>query len=265
MSSAAIFRRLLTARWLGALLAAVVFAVTAWFLGQWQWGRHVAKVERNARLDAHFRAEPVMVSTVLTKAPLPLSQQWTHVTATGAYLPQDQLYVRNRPNDGVYGYEVLVPLQLTSGSVVLVNRGWVQNSPQGADVLPPVPPAPSGEVTVTGWVLPGEPSLGRRLPSGQLASINVTEASEATGLDLLGGYVLLDHERTASGATPPRPAPLAPPDRSLGPHQAYAWNWWLVMPAGFLLIWLGIRRELREEHPHLVKAKKHRIWDDEDE
>ena len=37
----------------------------------------------------------------------------------------------------------------------------------------------SGEVTLTGWTIPGERSLGREMPAGQLASINVAEARTA--------------------------------------------------------------------------------------
>ncbi|HYN28395.1 MAG TPA: SURF1 family protein [Dermatophilaceae bacterium] len=260
-------RRLFTRRWLGALAVTVVFAVVSFYLGQWQWGRYEAKAARNDRLDAHYAADPVPLGTVLTSSPLPRSRDWTSVEAVGTYRPQDQLYVRNRPNAGVYGYEVLVPLDLTGGTgTVLVNRGWVVNSGRGADVLPPVPAAPPGEVTVTGWVRPGEASLGRDLPDGQLPSMNLAEASAAIGTPVLGGYVLLESERTADGGTAARPTALEPPDRSLGPHQAYAFQWWLAaMPAGFVLIWLGIRRELREEGAIRPKAKKHRIWDDEDE
>lgn len=261
-----VLHRLFTRRWLGALVGAVVFAIGCWFLGQWQYGRHVAKVERNERIDAHYRATPVPVGDVLESSPLPLSRQWTHVTATGTYAADEQLYVRNRPNnDGVYGYEILVPFRAGDGTAFLVDRGWVKNSEGGASVLPQVPPAPAGEVTLTGWTIPAERSLGRDMPAGQLASINVAEADAATGTDLLDGYVLMEAETTSDGATPARPQALGAPDESLGPHLAYAWNWWIVMPAGFFLVWLGIRREIREENPDLVKVKKTRIWDEEDE
>jgi cytochrome oxidase assembly protein ShyY1 len=260
-----VLRRLFTRRWLGALAVAALFAVGSFYLGQWQWGRHEAKVARNERLDRNYTAAPVPLGTVLSSAPLPRAQDWTRVEAVGTYRPDDQVYVRNRPNGGVYGYEVLVPLDLADGSgTVLVDRGWVENSDRGADVLPSVPAAPAGEVTVTGWVRPGEQSLGRDLPDGQVPSINLADASAAVGSPVLGGYLLLESERTAEGATPARPAALEPPDRSLGPHQAYAFQWWLVaMPAGFVLVWLGIRRELRDEGAIRPRPKKHRIWDDE--
>ena len=256
-------RRLLTRRWLGALLAATVYAVLAYHLGTWQWGRYEGKAQRNARLDAHYAAAPVPLTGVLTMSPLPLDSEWTHVTATGRYGGQ-QLFVRNRPNDSVYGYEVVAPFVVDGGGTALVDRGWVQNSVQ-ASVLPSVPAPPAGTVTVVGWVRTGEASLHRDLPAGQLASINLAEASRALGSPLLGGYVILDDERTATGGAPPRPQALAPPSRDLGPHQAYSVQWWGSMPVGLVLVFFGIRRELREEDPERpAKVKRPSIWEEED-
>lgn len=261
----AVSRRLFTPRWLGALALAVLYAVVAYQLGHWQYGRHEFKVERNALLDAHYRADPVPVTDVLSERPVDRAQEdWTKVTATGTYAGP-QLLVRNRPNNSVFGYEVLAPLTLADGGTVVVDRGWVENSELGAAVAPDVPPAPSGRVTVVGWVRPGETSQRKSLPDGQVASISVPDVERAWGADVLDGYVVLDSERTADGGTPPRPERLQDPDRSLGPHQAYAFQWWMTMPLGLLLIWLGIRRELRDEDPDRpARPKKVRIWDEED-
>ena len=244
---ACVLRRLLTPRWLGAVALAVLWAFATYHLGHWQYGRHLEKVERNARLDAHYHAAPVPLTSVMTSERLPKSVEWTRVSARGEYARDAQQYVRNRPNDGVYGYEVVVPLRLQTGESVLVDRGWVANSDQGARVLPPVPSAPSGPVEVVGWVRQGERSLGRDLPVGQLASLSVADASRAVGTPLLGGYVILDSEHTGGPGSPARPQPLAPPDRDLGPNQAYAYQWWGSMPLGLVLVYFGVRRELRAE------------------
>lgn len=255
-------RRLFTPRWLGALLAAVVFGVAAWFLGGWQYSRHEAKVARNDRLDARYAAQPRPLATVLTPAPVGSEEDWTPVWVVGEYGP-GPLWVRNRTNASAAGFEVLWPLRTAAG-VVIVDRGWVAASAEGADVLPSVAAAPRGEVRVVGWVRPGEASRHRDLPTGQLASINLGEASTAVGAPTLGGYLLLDSETVASGtAVTDRPTPLAPPDRSLGPHLAYAYQWWISMPVGLVLIWFGIRRELRSEDPTYVPVKRTRRTDED--
>lgn len=264
-SVTSVLQRLLTPRWLGAVAIALLYAVAAYQLGHWQYDRHEVKVQRNALLDAHYRAAPVPVTDVLSDRPVDrAADDWTKVRATGTYAGP-QLLVRNRPNNNVFGYEVLAPLRLADGRTVVVNRGWVVNSDRGAAALPDVPDAPRAEVVVVGWVRPLENARGKDLPSGQVASISLPDVEQAWDRQVLDGYVVLDTERLVDGSTPDRPARLEEPDRSLGPHLAYAFQWWLSMPVGLLLIWLGLRRELREEQPERVgEPRKVRIWDEED-
>jgi cytochrome oxidase assembly protein ShyY1 len=264
-----VLRVLTSRRWLGAFAAAAVFAVAAFFLGQWQWHRYEAKQERAERITSHYQAAPVPVRSVVGTDPMPLAQDWTRVTATGSYAVERTLVVRNRPLEGTYGYEVLVPLRLSDGSLLVVDRGWVPNAAT-AEELPEVPAAPTGVVSATGWLRPSEKSLGRELPAGQLASINLDEAGRQIGGDVLGAYLVLERERTADGASPARPTALERPDTDLGPHQAYAFQWWSAMIAGFVLVWFGARREYLEGKPASgavagqPKPKKVRIWDEED-
>ncbi|WP_233703225.1 SURF1 family cytochrome oxidase biogenesis protein [Janibacter endophyticus] len=257
-----------------AVSAAVLVVVLAsvW-LGSWQWDRYEAKAERKDRVEQHYSADPVPVTEVLTSEPVPLAREWTRVEARGEYLPDD-LLVRNRPRDGVYGYEVLRRLALEDGSVLVVDRGWVPNSPQGATVRPDVPTPPSGSVTVTGWVKLGEPSLDRDPIEGQLSSINLQEAAaEWGGTSLLGGYVVRQSETPVAAQTP---ADLDRPDVGIGPHLAYAIQWWLVPPAVVGFVWAAARREKRERlasapahdrsgaEPFTPRPKKVRVWDEED-
>ncbi|KRE52759.1 SURF1 family protein [Phycicoccus sp. Soil748] len=265
-------RVLISRRWLGALAAAVGFAVAAFFLGQWQWHRYEAKAARADRINSHYSAKPQPLADVLGTAPMALSKEWTRVTATGTYAVDRTLLVRNRPYKGTYGYEVLVPLTLQGGSTVLVDRGWVVNA-ETAEAAPAVPAAPTQPVTVTGWLRRSEPSLGKSLPKGQLASINLGEASRQVGSPVLGAYVVLEVERLSDGSAPARPTALEAPDTDLGPHQAYAFQWWMGMVGGFVLVWFGARREYRDGLPEPVEApagakapkpKRTRIWDEED-
>jgi cytochrome oxidase assembly protein ShyY1 len=280
-------------RWLTALAMAALFAVGCYFLGQWQWHRHEAKAARADRIERHYGASPVPLSQVMPGpgADLPKALEWTRVTATGRYAATGAMLVRNRPNNGVFGYEVVVPLRLTGGSTLLVDRGWIPNGRTAAEPSR-TPATPAGEVTVTGWLRLGEPSLGRQLPAGQLASINLSEASRAMAQSsnplsgLYGAYLIGRTETGAPGTAIARAQALAPPDTGKGPHLAYAVQWWLAAPVGFVLILVGARREhldnqeaaarpqapepesgAREGSAHparLVKARKTRIWDEED-
>jgi cytochrome oxidase assembly protein ShyY1 len=261
-----VLRVLISRRWLGALAVALAFAVAAFFLGRWQWHRYEAKSARAERIHAHYDASPRPLADVLGTAPLPLAEEWTRVTAQGRYAVDETLLVRNRPLDGTYGYEVVVPL-VTPRGTVLVDRGWVPNA-ENAETLPAFPAAPMGDVTVTGWLRQSEPSLDKSMPSGQLASISTGDAAKQLSQPLLGGYAILQSEHLANGSTPARPTALDAPDTDLGPHQAYAFQWWAAMIGGFVLVVLGARREylegLEEPEGRPRRPVKVRIWDEED-
>ncbi|WP_226963625.1 SURF1 family protein [Nostocoides sp. F2B08] len=264
--------RLFRPKWLGGLLLATVFAAACFALGQWQWSRYEAKTERNATLDRNYRADPVAFDEVVDDGGVRPGADWARVELRGTY-EDDHIYVRNRPNEGVYGYEVLGLLREDSGRLIVVDRGWVRNSPESAAVLPEVPAPPQGEVTVLGWVRPYERSLGRDLPAGQVASIARPDLEGVVGEDLPGAYVRMQLETDAAGQEVDSGLrPLEPPDRSLGPHQAYAIQWWLTMALGYAFVILGVRRELREEQEPLGPGEPEPVrrpakvsrWDEDD-
>ncbi|CCH79719.1 conserved exported hypothetical protein [Nostocoides japonicum T1-X7] len=261
-------RLVFTRRWLTALAVATLFAIAAYYLGVWQYGKYEAKAARNAVIHAHYAADPVPVASILPgDALLTKSQDWTRVRETGTYADLPQLLVRNRVKGSAPGYEVVAAFTMKDGRTIAVDRGWVGLSDKGAAAEPDVPPTPTGPVTVTGWLRQGEKSDHRRMPTDQLATLDLGEASRQWEVPVVGAYLNLQTERLASGMEPPRPLPLDPPDTDLGVNQAYAYQWWLFMVCGFGLVYLGIRRDYRELHPELVAArpKKVRIWDEEDE
>lgn len=265
-------------RWIAYLLIAVLFGVLTGNLGLWQWHRHGYKLERRALIEANYDGTPAPLHDVLAQPGTPLEQkdQWRRIEAVGSYSPAEQHVIRNRPQFGIYGYEVLVPLVLADGTALAVDRGWVPNAADAA-TLPDVPAPPSGQVRVIGWLRPSEPDLGRNLLPGQLASIDVPELASATGRTFLQAYVILESE---SPAPPTRPAALEPPDTGLGSHFAYALQWWLTVPAGVILVVVMARQTARDESSDQVvradatrsgsasgkrvKPKKVRIWDEED-
>lgn len=102
-------RLALTPRWLGWFLLVVLASLACLWLGQWQWGRYEDRSARAERIESHYEADPVPVTEVLTDDPVAIDDEWTRVRATGTYDTGHQVLVRNRPLDGTYGYEVLLP------------------------------------------------------------------------------------------------------------------------------------------------------------
>lgn len=271
-------------RWLAYLLLAVLFGVATAFLGSWQMERHEQRVDRRELIETNYLGDPRPLVEVLPPGEeLNPGQEWTRVQVRGSYVAEDQHLVRNRPHQRVYGYQVLVPLRTDAGQVLAVDRGWVPNAPSAAEA-PDAPAPPQGEVEVVGWLRPSEPDLGRDLPDGQLASIDLPRLEAATGLDLADAYLVLETEDPAPAE---RPAQLDPPDTGLGSHFAYALQWWLTVPVGMVLVLVMARREAKDEEdqdaeePALVgsgtpgrtgsapagkprRPRKVRIWDEED-
>ncbi len=265
----AVLRLVVTRRWLTALAAAALFGFVSYHLGWWQYHKYERKLARNEVIHAHWTMDPVSVASVLPGGEsLTAGQAYTRVTERGSYADLPQLLVRNRQKGSATGFEVLAPFRMSDGRYLVVDRGWVAAPNGAATELPEVPAAPTGTITVTGWLAAGEASKHQHLPSGQLASVDLAEASgQWGGIPVVGAYLQLQSERLADGTSPPRPLPLDPPDTDLGVNQAYAYQWWLFIACGFGLVYLGIRRDYRELHPEIAEAKpkKVRIWDEEDE
>lgn len=271
-------RILLTPRWLGGLAIALVFAVVAVWLGFWQFDKHTYRVEQRDQIEANYGATPIPLGDVLAEidsaGSLPAERGWTRVRFTGEYASDEQLFVRNRPYRGNFGYHLAAPAAMQpGGQAILVDRGWVAYGDDAA-TLPEVDRLPSGEVTITGWLRPSEPGYDRTLPQGQLTSLNAGEAAAQSGVDLVPAYLLLESETTSDGSTPARPQAPDPPDTDLRSHLAYALQWWIASPIGLALVWVFIRRERndaaliaqgKDPRTERVRTKKHRIWDDEDE
>ncbi len=267
------FRTAVQPKWLGALLLALLVAGVFGRLGLWQLHRHEAKLDAVTRLQEHKDAPPVdFQELVAADGSYEFTDEWSQTELTGRYLPEHQTLVRNRPwfgsaSKSTYGYEVLVPFQPDAGPTIVVNRGWVANGPD-AQTLPEIPAAPTGEVSLTAWLRPSEPSRNRDLPDGQVDMVSTADVEAQTGLELAEPYLLLKDDGAQE-----RPTPLDPPSTDLGPHQAYAWQWWLAMlfPVGMWVF--AVRNDAfaalspaEQQRRRAAKAarKKTRIWDEED-
>jgi cytochrome oxidase assembly protein ShyY1 len=216
-----VYRFLLTPRWLGFAALMVTLAVIMAGLGNWQLSRYHQRSAINDRIDAAARTAPVALDRVARVGQVPASGvEWTRVTVTGHFDAGHQVLARDRSTDEGIGYEVLTPLVRTDGSAVLVDRGWVPLPNSSGP--PPVPAAPSGEVTVTGRLHLPESRSDRPLTiDGQVEVRRIDPARLALPYPVVGGYVLAD-EPTQTGLTP-----IASDHENAAMNAGYVVQWWV--------------------------------------
>jgi cytochrome oxidase assembly protein ShyY1 len=217
-------RFLLSRRWLLLLLIVLLLAYACLLLGRWQWHRLEAKKAGNAIIRTNQRAAPTPVDQVLRPGvDPPDTDQYAVVSATGTYDPSKTVVVRYQTRDGSAGVDVVVPLVTSSGTALLVDRGWLSTSNQGQTDPSRVPAPPPGKVTVTGWVRQDAGGSAAHVVDDSTRAISSTEIARAIGIPTYGGFVQLLTE-SPKAATPL--AKAEPPDLSNGPHFFYALQWW---------------------------------------
>ncbi|MFJ7749542.1 SURF1 family protein [Arthrobacter sp. NPDC097144] len=254
------YRFLLSGRWLGWFALVCLLSVVCCSLGMWQMDRRNAVRDDIGNVVSNYDAAPVPFEEAagLFEDYDP-GKEWLPVSMTGVYDTDNQRIVRNRPLSGRAGYEVVVPLKLSDGTAVVINRGWLPIGNDEAGKPDGVPAAPAGEVNVVARIKPAEPEVRRGAPEGQLASIDLAQYQDEVGYELeQAAYGLMASED-------PRPAvvPEAAPKPSVdeGPHLSYAMQWF----AFGLMLFVGLGYAARQEALNLRYGDEDDWEDDEDE
>ena len=239
---------LTTRRWLGVTAAALLVGAACVRLGIWQLHRGEARSHYNATLHARATGRPVPVDALLRVGVRPDGDvRFRRVTATGSYDAAATLLVRSKVQNGVLGYEVLVPLVTARGSL-LVDRGWIALAGR-VDRPTPVPRAPTGVVTVTGRLRDGSRAGDSGLryaadPEPSIAQIDALAVGRRIGRPTYGTYIESTSERPAA------PAALAqlpePDDQNSGLNYAYFVQWEVFAGIAVVGWFLLLRREAAE-------------------
>lgn len=228
--------------WLMTLLT-IALCVVFIRLGDWQWDRGV---RRQAEWDAFTRG---------TDAPVTLGAQrlgslarFKRISVSGTWNGARQFLIDNRSHAGLPGYEVLTPLQLSDGRVLLVDRGWVPFTGSRAR-LPVIALSRTAPVALTGRldnVPVGGLALGHAAPTTDSTWPKVTsfptlaELSAALGEKVEPWMLLLDPASPDGYVRDWQPPGLSPLR-----HWSYAIQWW-GFAVTLVIIW-GIMSARRQE------------------
>jgi cytochrome oxidase assembly protein ShyY1 len=202
-----------------SFVALSLIALCLW-AAQWQFNRGLDRSDRNSKIESHITMTPLLLEEVISN---PVVHEWKPVEVKGTFDVKNQILLRNRYFEGVYGFELLTKFTGTQGKSFWVDCGWVKAG-KNALTRPELPEIPQGEVQITGR-LRLDSSLPRgaffAIPSNQSEGL-VSKANAQSGtstenfyLDLISGSNPL--------LTPAVPAQL--PELSDGPHMAYALQW----------------------------------------
>ncbi|GAA0994988.1 SURF1 family cytochrome oxidase biogenesis protein [Subtercola frigoramans] len=236
-----------TGRWFGFIAATILFAILCVFLANWQWERGQQASADNDIVAANFAADPVPIETALpTLASYDASQNWQRVSVSGIYRADDELVVRNRSNEGANGFEVITPLELSDGSVLMVDRGWVAPSPDDSLAPGTIPNPASGSVNLVVQLRPSEAPLGSVTPTGnQIGSITLPRVQQAIGGNVyVGAYGVLDSPSAAVDAGLASTQTTMPTE-DVGLHYSYMVQWLSFALLGFGVLGFAIRKEYR--------------------
>lgn len=234
--------------WTGVLLL-VLGCLAA---SRWQWERHVARTAAIEIVEANYASAPVPLEELLpaSGASVDPDDVWRSVTVRGHYEPDRTALLRNRPVNGQASFHVLVPFVTDSGTVLVVNRGWLQYD-AGSARPGSVPAPPSGDVDITVRLRADEAASTRGAPPGQVQAINVGQVLDA-GTD--GGAWADGLAYDAYGSLvseDPQPAEpifrLPKPDTDPGSHLSYTFQWLVFAVGGVAGVIVLLRREKQEQ------------------
>ena len=201
-----------------SLIALLLIAGCLW-ASQWQYQRGIDRHQRNSAIEAAVLQPIISLDEVAENA---IAFEWRTIETTGEFDPENQILLKNRYFEGVYGYEVLTRFQLLDGRNLWVDRGWVKAG-KDARTAPVITPIPKGEVAIKARL-----RLDRSLPQGAFFALPATGAGMISKLNAQSGLKSEGFYLDLIGGADPLLEPKVPaqiPELSDGPHLAYALQW----------------------------------------
>ncbi|MFH8345153.1 SURF1 family protein [Streptomyces sp. NPDC018045] len=244
------YRFLLTPRWWGINVFAVLAIPFCIFMGSWQLSRFEDRVDtHHQQEDRSAEAKTAAARPLGELLPVDKVTSGRQATATGRYDTGHQLLVPDRRLDERQGFYVLTLLRTDGGKALPVVRGWLPGDANAPDVRAKVPAPPSGEVTVTGALQASENQgtdgvhADGGLPSGQLGMISAASLVNIVPYDVYDAWITVTRAQAPLVAVPPTAAEGSGLDLKAFQNLGYTGEWFVF--AGFVIfMWFRLfRRE----------------------
>ena len=200
-------------------LVAVSLVLLCLWAAQWQYQRGVDRHARNVLIAEQSQLPPIEFKNLLGNI---ADYEWRKISLRGSFDDKNQILLRNRYHDGMYGFEQLT-LFVFDERKIWVDRGWVKAG-SDATVPPQLQPTNQGLISIDGRL-----RLDSSLPRGKFFAVaNDSERNLVSQLDARRGiqtekfYIDLI---SASDDSMNPDVPVELPELSDGPHMAYALQW----------------------------------------
>lgn len=200
-------------------LTALALVVLCLWAAQWQYHRGIDRHARNTLISDQSELPAVKFQDLAGDI---AQYEWRKISLEGVFDDKNQILLRNRYHDGVYGFEQLT-LFAFGEQRIWVDRGWIK---AGSDATIPPQLQPTNEELVT---IDGRLRLDSSLPQGKFFAVSndsarnlISQLDARKGVQTEEFYIDLISSSDAS-LNPAVPVEL--PELSDGPHMAYALQW----------------------------------------
>ena len=203
---------------LKTLIALLLILLCLW-AAQWQYHRGVDRHARNTLIIEQSLLPAVELGELTGNID---SFEWRTISIQGVFDDKNQILLRNRYNEGVYGFEQLTLFEFDQRKI-WVDRGWIKAG-SNATIPPQLQQTSDESVRITGRL-----RLDSSLPQGKFFAVaNNAQRDLVSQLDARKGIQTEDFyiDLISVSDTAMNPdVPVELPELSDGPHMAYALQW----------------------------------------
>jgi cytochrome oxidase assembly protein ShyY1 len=200
-------------------LTALALVILCLWAAQWQYHRGVDRHARNSVISAQSQLPTIKFQDLSDDI---ATYEWRKISLEGVFDDKNQILLRNRYHDGVYGFEQLT-LFIFDKQKIWVDRGWIKAG-SDATVPPQLQPTLEEKISINGRL-----RLDSSLPQGKFFAVSndsarnlISQLDARKGIQTEDFYIDLISSSDAS-MNPAVPVEL--PELSDGPHMAYALQW----------------------------------------
>jgi len=203
---------------LKTLVALLLILLCLW-AAQWQYHRGVDRHARNTLIIEQSLLPAVELGELTGNID---SFEWRTISIQGVFDDKNQILLRNRYSEGVYGFEQLT-LFVFDQRKIWVDRGWIKAG-SNATIPPQLQQTSDESVRITGRL-----RLDSSLPQGKFFAVaNNSQRDLVSQLDARKGIQTENFYIDLISVSDPAMNPDVPvelPELSDGPHMAYALQW----------------------------------------